>query len=350
MNNIFHSATLKLTAWYLLILMSVGLMFSFIIYHVASSEIDSRFDNIEQRIQREVGDAADMTDFIVLRSLQTRQASTSLFTNLIYMNALFLAVGGIASYFLARRTLQPIEQAHEAQSRFTSDASHELRTPLAAMKTELEVALRDPKLTKDEMKDLLTSNLEEVDKLSKISQTLLLLSRLEHSALSTRRVGVDDIVRRVVENANHKKPRIVYDGPQKALYIVANQVSIEELAVILIDNAIKYSPPSSKVHVSLQKKGRKAKLEVTNTGKGIHPDDLPHIFDRFYRVDDSRTGGEKSGFGLGLSLAKSIVEIHNGELSASSEPGKKTTFTVLLPAYDSKPSKSAKSQHSKPII
>src|SRR5690606_29485182 len=121
-------------------------------------------------------------DFATIRSLQARQAQASIFTSLLYMNILFLAAGGIASYFMARRTLEPIEQTHEAQSRFTSDASHELRTPLAAMKTELEVALRGPELSKKDMKELLASNLEEVDKLSKITQTLLLLSRLEHSA------------------------------------------------------------------------------------------------------------------------------------------------------------------------
>lgn len=333
----FHSATLKLTTWYLLILVGVGLVFSVIIYQVASAEINSRLQIVSERLENEAG-IIDETllgyDFTTLRALQARQAQTSMFTSLVYMNLSLLAIGGVASYFMARRTLRPIEQSHEAQSRFTSDASHELRTPLAAMKTELEVALRDPKLSKKEMRELLTSNLEEVDKLSKISQTLLLLSRLEHSALATGRVAIDDITRRVVENHNHKKARIVYTPPEKPLFIIAHQISIEELITILIDNALKYSPASSKVRVSLKRHGKKAKLEVSNTGKGILPEDLPYVFERFYRADESRTGGDKTGFGLGLSLAKKIVEIHSGDLSASSAPEKETVFTVSLPLYE----------------
>jgi signal transduction histidine kinase len=334
----FYSATLKLTSWYLLILMAVGFVFSVVIYQVATAEIDSRLENLQHRVERETGITILGYDFARLRSIQTRQAETSLFTNLFYMNALFLAVGGIASYAMARRTLQPIEEAHNAQSRFTSDASHELRTPLAAMKTELEVALRDPSLSKSEMRELLTSNLEEVDKLTQISQTLLLLSRLEHSALPTGRVAFDDIVRRIIGRLNRTEPRIIYNPPDKPLYINAHQVSIEELTTILLDNALKYSPPTSKVHVNLDREGKKARLQVINTGKGIRPEELPHIFERFYRADESRTNGKKSGFGLGLSLAKKIVELHKGDFSASSEPGKETIFMVSLPRYE-KPSR-----------
>lgn len=331
----FHSATLKLTSWYLLILMAVGLLFSVIIYQVASSEVDSRLESLQERIQTDAGNLfLPGYDFEALRSAQAHQAETSLFTNLAYINILFLAIGGIASYFLARRTLEPIEHAHEAQSRFTSDASHELRTPLAAMKTELEVALRDPKLSKTEMKELLASNLEEVNKLSQISQTLLLLSRLDHSALEKGRVALDDIVRRLVENLNRGKPRIVYTAPEKPLYITAHKVSIEELVTILVDNALKYSPPTSKIKVLLKKENRKARIDVINTGKGIKPEELPLIFERFYRADESRTGGKKTGFGLGLSLAKKIVELHKGDFSVSSEPNKETTFTVLLPLHE----------------
>lgn len=320
--------------------MSVSFIFSFILFQVASSEIDSRFDNLEQRLQIELGSRADMIDLDLLRSFQVRQSETNLLVSLAYMNIAFLAIGGVASYFMARRTLDPIEQAHEAQSRFTSDASHELRTPLAAMKTELEVALRDPKLSKTEMRELLESNLEEVDKLSKISQTLLLLSRLEHGReLATGRVAINDIVRRVAERPSLSKGRIIYDAPEKSLYIKAHQVSIEELVVILIDNALKYSPAKSKVYVSLRRRGRSATLQITNSGKGIHPKDLPFIFERFYRADESRAGGEKTGFGLGLALAKRIVEIHNGDLNASSGAGKETTLTVSLPLFTKSNSK-----------
>jgi signal transduction histidine kinase len=113
-------------------------------------------------------------------------------------------------------------------------------------------------------------------------------------------------------------------------------VSIEELITILIDNALKYSPAASKIRVNLRRSGKKARFEVINTGRGIKPEDLPHIFDRFYRADESRTSGKKTGFGLGLSLAKKIVELHKGDFSVSSQPGKETIFVVSLPLYEKK--------------
>lgn len=335
MRGMFHSATLRLTIWYLLILMSVGIIFSVIIYQLASSEVSDQLEAIREQLRSESIVSEDF-DFTTLQSLQrAREAHASIFTSLAYMNVMFLAVGGVASYLLARRTLEPIEQVHEAQSRFTSDASHELRTPLAAMKTELEVALRDPKLSKAEMLELLESNLEEVDKLSQISHTLLLLSRLDYGGLSTRRIAFDDIVRRLIENINRQEPRIDYTAPDKPLYITAHQVSIEELVIILLDNALKYSPKNSKIRVKLRKRGKKAQLQVVNTGKGINPDELPHIFERFYRADESRTGGGKTGFGLGLALAKRVVEVHHGDLSVRSGVGKETAFTVSLPLHES---------------
>lgn len=336
MIKMFHWATLKLTGSYLLILMTISLVFSSIIYSAATSEIDSQMKNLEQHIQTDISSFLSSDyDLTTLSYIQAHQAETNLLINLVYINLLFLAIGGIASYLLAKHTLEPIEKAHEAQSRFTSDASHELRTPLAAMKTELEVALRDPRLSRKEMKELLNSNLEEVNKLSQISQTLLTLSRLDHGGLELAKVAANDIVRRQSERLNLIDARISYTLPPRALYIKANAISIEELVTILLDNAIKYSPPKSKVNIKLSKSGKKARIDVSNKGSGISPEIMPYIFDRFYRADESRTGGEKTGAGLGLSLAKKIVELNNGDLKVSSEKGKRTVFTVLLPLYKS---------------
>lgn len=315
--------------------MSVSILLSFAIYQIASTTVGNQLDSLQQYFQYDpLGRILSTDDIASLRYNQAHQAEVSLLMSLLYMNLSFFIIGGIASYVMARRTLEPIERAHEAQSRFTSDVSHELRTPLAAMKTELEVALRDPRLTKKDMREILSSNLEEVDKLSQITQTLLLLSRLEFSSLTTSKIAFDDITRRRVEHFNRTSSRIIYTAPDKPLYITANQISIEELITILIDNALKYSPASSKVTVSLEKKNKKAKLAVINTGKGIKPEDLPLIFERFYRADESRTSGAEGGVGLGLSLAKKIVELHNGDFSVSSGENKKTVFTVHLPLYN----------------
>lgn len=329
----FKSATLKLTGWYLLILMCISVLFSVIIYQVASSEISAQLDNLKQGILQADGIIVPQFNFRALRTSQTHEAEVNLFFGLFYTNIVILGLGGVISYLLARRTIEPIERAHIAQSRFTSDASHELRTPLATMKTELEVALRDPNLTEEEMRELLSSNLEEVDKLSQLSQTLLQLSRLDHSGITKERLTLNDLAHKVATRLDHTSERIEFTEPSKPLFAYAHPGSIEELLTILIDNALKYSPKNSLVRIKLSHHNKRARIEISNAGKGIDPKDLPHIFDRFYRADSSRTGGMKSGYGLGLSLAKKIVEIHYGDLSVTSAKDQTTTFAVSLPVF-----------------
>ncbi|OYX43457.1 hypothetical protein B7Y94_01300 [Candidatus Saccharibacteria bacterium 32-49-12] len=150
--KLFQSATFKLTVWYLAILVTLSLIFSVAIYAIAFTELNNRLENLQRGLTG--------NDFIVItpdhartdqyRLNQSRQASEQLISSLFYVNLIVFVGGGIGSYLLARRTLDPIQRSHEAMSRFTSDASHELRTPLAAMKTELEVALRDDSLSTED--------------------------------------------------------------------------------------------------------------------------------------------------------------------------------------------------------
>jgi len=324
----FESATLKLTAWYLAILVAISLLFSIVIYSTASSEISTRLGYLQNDPRLILN--VPLNKLNVLRDTQVHEARANLIISLIITNLCIWVAGGIGSYYLARRTLTPIEEAHEAQSRFTSDASHELRTPLASMKTEIEVALRDPALSKDEMRELLSSNLEEVNKLTQLSQTLLQLSRLDHDNIPREQVKLLKTAKVVAEKFDKDTSRIKIDN-KKSYSVLANPANVEELFTILLDNALKYSPPKSVVSVSFMKQRQLAGFEVSNEGEGITPDALPHIFDRFYRADTSGTGGNKKGYGLGLALAKKIVELHDGELTVSSAPHKKTTFRVLLP-------------------
>lgn len=328
----FHSATLKLTGWYLLILMVISVLFSVMIYSVATGEIRDRLLDFQNRVEQpgSVGFLNDPNHRLITqwRDQQRDAAARSLLLTLAYINLLILTGGGVLSYLLARRTLRQIEEAHEAQSRFTSDASHELRTPLAAMKTELEVALRDPKLSKADMQELLASNLEEVDKLTTLSKTLLTLSRLDYASLEQTTVNLGDLANEVVQRYDKNASRVKLNIPKTAVAIKANASSIEELLTILVDNALKYSPAGSRIKASVSEQGRNAEFRISNGGDGIPADKLPHIFDRFYRVNDSRNDG---GSGLGLALAKEIVNAHKGELIVSSDAGKTTTFSVLLP-------------------
>lgn len=330
----FQSATLKLTGWYLLIIMIISLLFSVLVYQTSLSELSTRLEQFGQRIPSEFQITPDQTAR-QLRTTQADEAARNILTNLFYTNLLMLIGGGMASYLMARRTLEPIQLAHEAQSRFVSDASHELRTPLAVMKTELEVALRSSSLPKQEMRALLKSNLEEVDKLSKLSGTLLSLSKMDYASLAHEKISFQELAETAIGTYDKTGKRIKLTKLNKPLFIDAHQPSILELFTILIDNALKYSPDDSIVTIKLSKRGSKAAFEITNSGKGIAAKDMEHIFDRFYRADNSRSNGsEEYGFGLGLALAKTIVELHGGELDASSAPMRETTFIALLPIFN----------------
>ena len=333
----FTSATVKLTGWYLFILMTISVIFSVVIYNIASNEVNDRLRQLQTNIQNAPFpvEVPERFNYAALRNAQYEAANQNLAWRLVYANIVILIASGAGSYFLARRTLRPIEEAHEAQTRFVSDASHELKTPLSVMKTELEVALRDPNLSQQEAREIIESNLEEVNKLAALSATLLQLSQLDYGELETKPIQLSDITRAVVKKYDKTGTRIDLTAP-KSLTIQANKTSIEELVTIMVDNALKYSPNTTVVKVKLSKYGKQAMLTIINSGSGISAEDMPFIFDRFYRADTARTRNAKiDGHGLGLSLAKRLVELHQGELSVSSAPDHETTFTILLPLAES---------------
>jgi two-component system sensor histidine kinase CiaH len=313
--------------------MVISLVFSFAIYQLNFHEVNVRLENlqhglIDSTIRLPIATiSSDSQDQIRLD--QSRQAAVQMILALVYINALVLVVGGFGSYFLARRTLEPIEKAHEAQSRFTSDASHELRTPLAAMKAELEVYLRDDNLALNEAKELLSSNLEEVDKLIKLSEMLLKMAHLDYDKLEKKQIDLVELLPSAMKPFNKYKKRFDI-STRKLAVIYANEAAIIELMSILIENAVKYSPEQSRISIRIFERRTMTGFEIINMGTPISEDKLPHIFDRFYRGDNSRTESGKNGLGLGLAIAKKITEIHHGYVQASSTE-KETSFTFYLP-------------------
>ena len=174
MNTSFNSAIIKLTLWYLVIIMLVSLVFSTVIFQVSDQALTRGFSFGDGPGQR-----ALVTDLELFETLRTKRAQIGrddLLQNLAFLNLMMLVGGGAASYLLAKRTLTPMHDAMAVQSRFISDASHELRTPLTAMRTEIEVALRGASSTKGDYKQALASSLEEVESLQKLSDNLLLLT------------------------------------------------------------------------------------------------------------------------------------------------------------------------------
>lgn len=329
MTNLFTSATLKLTGWYLLILMVLSLTFSAILYELSASEL-RRGLRAPVGVQS-VGLFMDNEYAESLRESRYQEGVSRLTGNLIVLNLVTLLAGGGLSYLLARRTLQPIHEAMVAQGQFTSDASHELRTPLAVMQSEIEVGLRDKSATKQEYRELLESNLDEVHRLRELSDRLLQLSSERELPLSL--VKLDDIsieaVSHVVKLAQQKNISVVNEV--KPVSIEANLEALADAVTVLLDNAIKYSPDGTTVTMSSEERGRTVLLHVTDQGQGIAEEDLPHIFDRFYRADTSRSRQHVEGHGLGLSIAQRLVEQHSGQLDVKSAKGEGTTFTIRLP-------------------
>lgn len=339
--HMFQSATLKLTAWYLAIIMAVSLLFSIAIYQINYHEVNVRLENLQRGITSQFG-TQTLQSFISgtdLLQVQSDQAALQMLISLLYINIFVLVAGGAGSYFLARRTLRPIEEAHEAQSRFTSDASHELRTPLTAIKAEIEVALRDKVIDPVEARELLESNLEEVDKLIQLSEMLLSLSRLDYDTLTKQKLDLPEVLKAALKP--HKSVIKRFDiTTRKNAYVEGDKAAIIELMTILIDNALKYSPERSKISIRMFQRMRTIGFEISNSGPKIDEKALPHIFDRFYRGDTSRTNSTKNGYGLGLAIAKKIIDVHEGDIFVQSAK-EKTTVTFYLPIFrTSKPRQS----------
>ena len=312
---------------YIAILMVVSVSFSVVLYRVSTAELERGLP-----VRGQFGELfISGGPFEEWRQQRIQESRDRLTGQLITVNLVMLAVGGAASYFLARRTLQPIQEAMDSQSRFTSDASHELRTPLTTLQTELEVALRNPNLTRNEMRALLDSNLEEVGKLRSLTDRLLQLSNGHEIVMEPIDVEQPaiDAIGRVVSLAQAKN--IAIENNVRSAMVNGDAVSLADLLVILLENAIKYSADGAKIRLNSKKVGKTLHINVIDKGIGIKADDIDRIFDRFYRADTSRSSQNVRGYGLGLSIARKIVAQHKGHINVSSRLGKGTTFTVELP-------------------
>ena len=334
----FESARIKLTLWYLLIIMSVSLLFSISIYSRINADL-SRFEQMQTRYQRDV-DQGIIREFPNSNSASPRlnvgeiqEARARLILTLGIINLLILGFAGTAGYFLAGRTLRPISEMVEEQNRFISDSSHELRTPLTSLRSEIEVGLRNKTLSLPNARKILASNLEEVVALQVLSDDLLELSQNGNLVNKNfmKKVSISEITKIAVKKVDSlaKNKSIIIENKVKNGTILGVQDRLTEVIVILLDNAVKYSPRLSMVEISSKISEGKVLVSVIDHGRGIDEKDLPHIFDRFYRADKSRT---ESGYGLGLSIARKIVESHGGAIKGTSIPGRETVFTITLPA------------------
>lgn len=231
--------------------------------------------------------------------------------------------------------LRRLESAFVTQRQLFEDLSHELKTPLTILKGEFEVVLKKIR-SQQEYESSLRSSLEEINRLSRLAENLLLLARFDSSGvwLDKKRLDLNQLIKTIINNIRGlvelKEINIVF-SPKGEIALNGDESQLKTLFLNIIDNAVKYTPQKGSVEISTEtNNSSSAKVLIRDTGIGIPEGQIGRIFDRFYRVDGSRNS---AGFGLGLSIAKSIAESHGGKIEVGSEPGKGTTFTVLLPLY-----------------
>lgn len=232
------------------------------------------------------------------------------------------------------RMMERLEQSFEQMRQFTTDVSHELRTPITAVRGHLEVALMSAR-SAEELRDAISTALEETERLSNVVKAMLALSQAESGQLVLRREPSDlaslteDVLDQFRIPAEEAGVRLT---SELSLNCVANvdRIQYERLLANLLSNAVKYTGPGGEVRVGLKSERSEARLWVEDTGCGIPPEHLPHIFERFYRVPQDNVAGKK-GMGLGLSFVAWIVKAHGGRIDVQSVPGKGTRFEVFLP-------------------
>ncbi|MFC4100311.1 sensor histidine kinase [Paenibacillus xanthanilyticus] len=262
----------------------------------------------------------------------------NILTNLIYtFSAVALVMLGViylASRYFAGRSIAPVKEAFEKQKQFIADASHELKTPLAVINTNADVLLANGEDTINDQAKWLHHIKSETERMKTLTNDLLYLTQMDDARASMIHVPFDlsdavDGVILTMEAVFFEKELTLEYEIEPGLTVTGSSEQMKQVVMILLDNALKYTNPHGSIQLSLKRHHGHIQLAVSNSGPGIASEHLDRIFDRFYRADASRAR-QLGGYGLGLAIAKSIVEQHRGKITAKSVPNELTTFTVQL--------------------
>jgi signal transduction histidine kinase len=278
----------------------------------------------------------DVGVVVIGESVQAQESALSLLLILLLsVGSVALLGAGVGGLFLANRALVPARLAWTNQQRFIADASHELRTPLTLLRADAEVLLRGRERLVAEDAALLEDIVAEANHMSTIASNLLTLARLdsgtlhrEHEVVSLAELA-QVAVRRVQALAEQRGITVEVETTHDPC-VIGDPLLLEQALLVLLDNAIKYNRRGGRVSVRTGAREEQALLEVCDSGVGIAAEHLPHLGERFYRVDKARSR-EAGGTGLGLSIARGIAAAHAGRLSLASVPEQGTTVTLTLP-------------------
>lgn len=281
------------------------------------------------RIHSSAGTAAIQ----VGKSLQGQMdVMAQLLRGLILIGAGSVLFIGVGAWFLSGKSIHPAEEAFEKQQEFVANASHELRAPLTLIRAGIEVAKRDASIQQRQM--VLDDALVDADYMKRLLDDLLLLSRLDaHSVtLDKEQVQFPDFLDRVVRKMNMiaSQSGIELTGESDAFVLLADPNRLQQVLFILVDNAIRHNIPGGWVKLTARQTANQAVIEVSDSGKGIPEEHLERVFERFYKVEDGTRSAQK-GSGLGLSIARGLVEAHHGRIKLFSKPGTGTKATIWLP-------------------
>ncbi|MFB1082566.1 sensor histidine kinase [Jeotgalibacillus sp. JSM ZJ347] len=254
---------------------------------------------------------------------------------LIICSLIFVVLSISASYILSKKMVKPIIQSWNKQAEFVENASHELRTPLTVIQNKMEMLLTVPQAKIMDKFENIAASLSETRRLSKLTTDLLTLARADSAEIQLQKetIRLDTFIREAVapyKEIAESQSKDFQLNLQTNTELEADQHRIHQLLVILLDNALKYTAPGERIGINSYADERYIVIEVSDEGAGIKAENLPYIFDRFYREDKARSR-ETGGIGLGLSIAQWIVESHGGTITASKNKPEGTVFQVKLP-------------------
>ena len=326
----FAAARLKLTFLYLAIITAIVVVLSSFLYEFHAHDVSSLEHRRSVARLSEDGRGDERAGF--------GEYVERLGRTIVLADIVTVVVGGALSWLLAAQTLRPIKESVEGEQRFFANAAHDLRTPLAVMRTEAEVALRSRDPDGEAARKVIASSLEEIQRMAEMVEQMLSLAqsggarRVDRTVF--RQLDIAELARevtaRMARRAEDRGVRLRVEAAEPSR-VSGDRFSLERCLSNVLENAVCYTPAGGSVSVSVQRRGGRVLLRVTDTGIGISAEDLPHVVEPFYRGSRAR-GVHEGGAGLGLTIARAAMDEHRGTLEIESRPGEGTTISLGFPA------------------